>query len=73
VQLQFDAVRGQSLQGRITAIGGTPQAKAEWGGGRYFVIDIALPEEHELPLRPGMSVRVAAVPGHAAQSGEAAP
>ena len=73
VQLQFDAIRGKSLTGRITAIGGTPQAKAEWGGGRYFVIDISLPEEHALPLRPGMSVRVAAVPGQVQAAGEAAP
>lgn len=65
VTLHFDAVPGRSLQGRITAIGGTPLAKAEWGEGRYFVVDIALPEEHALPLRPGMSVRVAARPGGA--------
>lgn len=62
VTLQFDAIRGQSLQGRISAIGGTPLAKAEWGDGRYFVVDISLPEKHTLPLRPGMSVRVAAMP-----------
>ena len=73
VQLQFDAVRGESLAGHIISIGGTPQAKAEWGGGRYFVIDISLPEKHALPLRPGMSVRVSAVPGQAPVAAEAAP
>ena len=73
VQLQFDAIRGESLTGRITAIGGTPQAKAEWGSGRYFVVDVSLPEEHALPLRPGMSVRVSAVPGQAPAEAEAAP
>ncbi len=73
VQLQFDAIRGKSLPGRVTAIGGTPLAKAEWGGGRYFVIDISLPEEHELPLRPGMSVRVSAVPGQAPAAEGTAP
>ncbi|KFL37243.1 HlyD family secretion protein [Arenimonas donghaensis] len=73
VTLQFDAIRGQSLPGRITAIGGTPQAKAEWGSGRYFVVDIALPADYALPLRPGMSVRVAATTGPAADSAETAP
>lgn len=60
VQLRFDAVPGQVLEARITGISGTPQAKAEWGGGKYFVVDIALPDGQALPLRPGMSVRVTA-------------
>ncbi|MBW8368217.1 MAG: HlyD family efflux transporter periplasmic adaptor subunit, partial [Arenimonas sp.] len=60
VQLSFDAVPGSLLQARIAAVGGTPQAKAEWGSGRYFTVDIDLPEGHGLPLRPGMSVRVTA-------------
>ena len=67
VGLQFDALPGQTIEGRITAISGTPQPKAEWGDGRYFTVDIALPAGHGLPLRPGMSVRVAAeVPAPAA-------
>ncbi|PZO09433.1 MAG: hypothetical protein DCF27_05870 [Lysobacteraceae bacterium] len=60
VNLSFDAVPGSLLQARITGVGSTPQAKAEWGSGRYFVVDIALPDGHGLPLRPGMSVRVTA-------------
>jgi multidrug resistance efflux pump len=67
VQLRFDAVPGSLLQARITGVGGAPQAKAEWGSGRYFTVDIALPEGHGLPLRPGMSVRVTAqAPGEGA-------
>lgn len=71
VQLRFDALPGRVLAGRIGAIGGTPLAKAEWGSGRYFVVDITLPAEHGLPLRPGMSVRVHAEPG--AGAAETAP
>lgn len=66
VNLHFDAIRGQSLPGKITAIGGTPLAKAEWGSGRYFVIDIELPQQHALPLRPGMSARVSTQPAEEA-------
>lgn len=58
VQLVFDAWPGRRVAGRITAISGAPQAKTEWGDGRYFQIDIAFPEAPRLPLRPGMSVRV---------------
>lgn len=71
VRLDFDAVPGRSLEGRITAISGTPQAKAEWGQGRYFTVDISLPGAHGLPLRPGMSVRAMAQAPDTA--GEAAP
>lgn len=60
VRLSFDAIHGKTLHGRVLRISGTTQAKAEWGAGRYFVIDIGLPERHGLPLRPGMSVRVMA-------------
>lgn len=58
VQLAFDALPRQRLQGRITAIAGAPDRKPEWGEGRYFSIDIALPPGHALKLLPGMSVRV---------------
>lgn len=60
VAITFDAIRGKSVEGRITAIGNTPQTKAEWGAGRYFVIDISLPGGHGLALRPGMSARIVA-------------
>ncbi len=58
VDLLFDALPGRHVQGRITAIAGAPEAKSEWGDGRYFQIDIALPAHAALPLRSGMSVRV---------------
>ncbi|HBD20538.1 MAG TPA: hypothetical protein DC063_10975 [Arenimonas sp.] len=66
VQLRFDAVPGKSMEARITDIAGSPTAKAEWGSGRYFVVDIALPDGHGLPLRPGMSARIIAEPGEPA-------
>lgn len=66
VDLQFDAVPGRRTTGTIKAISGAPQPKAEWGSGRYFVIDIALAKDHGLPLRPGMSVRALATPAAAA-------
>jgi multidrug resistance efflux pump len=65
VDLQFDALPGRSLAGRIDSISGAPQSKAEWGAGRYFVIDIDLPAGQDLPLRPGMSVRAVATAGAA--------
>lgn len=58
VELVFDALPGRRVQGRITTISGAPEPKFEWGDGRYFQIDIALPGQSQLPLRPGMSVRV---------------
>lgn len=62
VQVAFDALPGDTLTGRITAIGGAPERRQEWGDGRYFAIDIALPERHGLSLLPGMSVRIVADP-----------
>lgn len=60
VSLAFDALPGQQLPGRITAIAGAPDRKQEWGEGRYFQVDVALNPGHGLKLLPGMSVRVAA-------------
>jgi multidrug resistance efflux pump len=62
-ELQFDALPGRSVDGRVTGISGAPQSKAEWGAGRYFIIDIELPADHGLPLRAGMSVRALARAG----------
>lgn len=62
VQVAFDALPGSAVEGRITAIAGAPEARPEWGDGRYFDIDIALPDDHGLALLPGMSVRVVAAP-----------
>lgn len=69
VQVAFDALPGSALSGRITTISGAPERRPEWGEGRYFAIDIALPAGHGLALLPGMSVRVAADPEAPARKG----
>ena len=58
VTVRFDALPGREVAGRISAISGAPEPKAEWGTGRYYSLDLALDEADALPLRPGMSVRV---------------
>jgi len=60
LHLSFDALPGRSIAGAITTISGASDDKREWGAGRYFTIDIALAaaEVRDLPLKPGMSVRV---------------
>lgn len=63
VAVAFDALPGQRLGGRIKAISGAPEPKAEWGPGRYFTVDVALEDAGTLPLRPGMSARVDSRPG----------
>jgi len=65
VRLRFDAVPGREVEGRVTEVSGAPERKAEWGDGRYFVVDIAF-DQAGLPLLPGMSVRVVASPGRGA-------
>lgn len=61
VRLAFDALPGSALDARIERIAGAPDVKAEWGEGRYFELEITLPPgAAQLPLRPGMSVRVEA-------------
>ncbi len=59
VRLGFDAVPGTNVAGRISAIGGAPERRPEWGNGLYFPVDIAF-DPGRLPLLPGMSVRVIA-------------
>jgi len=58
VQLHFDALPGDGVRGSIKAIAGASTSKSEWGDGRYYEVDIALPITMNLPLRQGMSVRV---------------
>ena len=48
---------GLVATGTLLRIAGAPELKAEWGGGRWFAIDVAL-QRADLPLKPGMSVRV---------------
>jgi len=59
VEVRFDAIPGRRTVGRIVAIAGAPEPKAEWGAGRYFTLDLSLDAAAAaLPLRPGMSVRI---------------
>lgn len=59
VRLSFDALPQSTAVGRIDRIAGAPEPKAEWGEGRYFTVDIDLPDDLALALKPGMSVRIA--------------
>lgn len=58
VNLRFDALPHALLEGHIRSISGTSTTKNEWGNGRYYEVDIALPAQINLPLRQGMSVQV---------------
>lgn len=61
LRLDFDALPGQPARGQIERISGAPDARAQWGDGRYFTVDIRLdPAAAQLPLLPGMSVRIEA-------------
>lgn len=75
VRLNFDALPGKSLQAHISTIASAPEARASWGSGRYFRLEISLPSEHGIALVPGMSVQVEAssspaVPSIAAATSE---
>jgi multidrug resistance efflux pump len=59
VRIDFDALPGVQLTGRIESISGAPEARQAWGVGRYFTIDISF--EHDTGkagLLPGMSARI---------------
>jgi multidrug resistance efflux pump len=58
VRLSFDALPQLSLIGTVERIANAPQARAAWGNGRYFQVDIALPADAEARLVPGMSALV---------------
>ncbi len=59
VNLHFDALPSSSVKGTVTAISGVAQQRREWGGGRYFQLDIQGAHGMDaLDLLPGMSVRV---------------
>lgn len=58
VWITFDALPGQRVEASVERIGGAPEAKAEWGEGRYYRMDIGLPADAKLAVRPGSSVRV---------------
>ena len=65
VRLHFDAFPGTPFRGRITRISGAPEARAQWGDGRYFEIDIDLLDAPPARALPGMSVRIEAVDNEA--------
>lgn len=74
VTLRFDALPGVVADGRIERIAGAPEAKKEWGDGRYFELDVVLDDPALSPrLLSGMSVRVDIPPADAAISAQAAP
>jgi multidrug resistance efflux pump len=58
LQLTFDALPGRTAAGKITAISGASESRREWGAGRYYVVDVEMPNQTGLALRPGMSARV---------------
>lgn len=60
VKLHLDAFPGRRLSGRIVRISGAPEARAQWGDGRYFSVDIELTEAAPDGALPGMSLRVEA-------------
>ncbi len=58
VALSVDALPSLPITGEIRMIANAPEARAAWGDGRYFRVEIDLPPEHQAKLAPGMSVRV---------------
>lgn len=56
--LYFDAFPDAVLSGRITRISGAPEARAQWGDGRYFDVEIDLIDPPPPRALPGMSVRI---------------
>ena len=58
VSLRFDALPGAALNGKVASINSAPEARSQWGLGRYFRVKVALPEHHGLALVAGMSVLV---------------
>ncbi|MES2050004.1 MAG: HlyD family efflux transporter periplasmic adaptor subunit [Pseudomonadota bacterium] len=56
VRLGFDALPASTMIGHVSKIASAPEAHASWGSGRYFRIEITLPENHGAALIPGMSV-----------------
>jgi len=68
VDLIFDALPGRHARGTIVGMAGAPERRPEWSEGRWFRVDIEL-ETEDLPLLPGMSVRVIATLPSGTQAG----
>ncbi|MEO7579168.1 MAG: HlyD family efflux transporter periplasmic adaptor subunit [Massilia sp.] len=58
VRVSFDALPGVFTTAAISAIASAPEARAIWGKSRYFRLDVALPDDHRLPLTAGMSALI---------------
>lgn len=61
VTVRFDAIPGAIVSGTIDSIAGAPEAKAAWGKGRYFKVDIQLADAQNLALQHGMSAAIEAI------------
>ncbi len=55
--LHFDGLPRRQVDGRIRRISATSEARPEWGTGRYFTLEVDLPEGAESFAMAGMSVR----------------
>jgi len=58
VKLKFDALPGIEALASIARISNAPEEHNTWGYGRYFRVDIKLPEQQDFNLVPGMSVLI---------------
>lgn len=62
VSVRFDAISDANadarLQGKIKRISGAPEPRAIWGSGKYFKVEIELPEAKNLTLLQGMSAQI---------------
>ncbi len=58
VSVRFDAILEARLQGKIKRISGAPEPRAIWGSGKYFKVEIELPEAKNLTLMQGMSAQI---------------
>lgn len=56
LRLRFDAIPKSSARGVIERIASAPEPRAIWGNGRYFKIEVSLPNNLTYELQQGMSV-----------------
>ena len=58
VSVRFDAIPGSLTQGTVARIASAPEQRAIWGSGKYFKVEITLPELGNLALQQGMSAAI---------------
>lgn len=58
VNLYFDAMPEVRIQSHIRYISGAPEAHDNWGKGRYFRVEVPIPDTLKKTPTPGMSVRI---------------